>query len=353
MSSTDKQLISCYVFGASGYAGLELIRIINTHPVFTLKAAFVSENSQDKDKLLSELYPQFYGELDTTLLAANDKNINDIIEAHSGNEKALVFFATPHEFSHDNAARLSSNNITVFDLSGAFRLKQGDLYPSYYNFEHQYPKQLASSPYVIPELHNEDISDAQIISLPGCYPTAAQLALIPLQQNDLLDNGFEPVINAISGVSGAGRKASLANSYCELSLRPYNLFKHRHQPEIEQGVGCPVIFNPHVADFDRGIIATITVKVKASVKIENITQCFQQYYDDEPLVRLKDVIPTIKSVAQTPYCDLYWQQQGQHLIIVSAIDNLLKGAASQAIQVANLHCGLNSSVGLILSKESC
>jgi N-acetyl-gamma-glutamyl-phosphate reductase len=165
--------------------------------------------------------------------------------------------------------------------------------------------------------------------------------------NDLLAEHCVPVINAVSGVSGAGRKANLTTSYCELSLKPYNLFKHRHTPEIEQGLNRKVIFTPHVADFERGILATITVELKQGVCTSDVTKCFEQAYNTQPLVRLKQAIPSIKDVAFTPYCDIYWQAEGNDLIIVSAIDNVLKGAASQAIQCANIISGLHQATGLL------
>jgi len=343
--------ISCVVFGASGYAGAELARLIHTHPHLQLNKLFVSAKSTDAGKLFSELYPQYTGLIDLPLIAGTEHNIDTLLSEVSDNQ-TYMFLATPHEFSHDIAASLLADNVTVFDLSGGFRLKDKNAYKTYYGFEHKYSNLLEKTPYGLPEWNAEQLPEQNLISLPGCYPTASQLALKPLILNDLIKNDCVPVINAVSGVSGAGRKANLATSFCELSLKPYNLFVHRHTPEIEQGLGCKVIFTPHVANFDRGILATIVVQVKNSVTEQDINQAFADKYKEQPLVRLRSAIPTIKDVANTPFCDLYWQLDGNHLIVISAIDNLLKGASSQAIQCANIVAKLPQETGLVSTSQS-
>lgn len=340
-------LIPCFVFGASGYAGVELARIIQGHPAFKLAGLFVSAASSDANKSLSSLYPKYAGLIDLPLLPATEDNLTTLKADLSSQPKALVFLATPHEFSHDIAPTLASDTTTVLDLSGGFRLQNPALYPEYYGFEHQHAEQLPNIPYGLPEWLDTSLEGHNLISLPGCYPTASQLALKPLIKNSLLDSAFKPVINAVSGVSGAGRKANLATSFCELSLRPYNLFAHRHLPEINQQLGTDVIFTPHVANYDRGILATITVQVANGTTLNDINSAFEQAYQDQPLVRLKDTIPQISDVAYTPFADIYWQLDGQHLIIISAIDNVLKGASSQAIQCANLVVQLPQQTGLV------
>lgn len=347
MTLIKEALTPCVVFGASGYAGVELIKLIHSHPQFYLAEAYVSEHSADAGKSISELYPQLYGSIDCTLVSASEKAFNQLTQFIENQSKTLIFMATPHEFSHDYAIQLSSEKSPVFDLSGAFRLKDKELYPKHYQFEHKYSKELSEAPYVLPEWFIEDVSEYSLISLPGCYPTASQLAIKPVKA--LIDSEFLPVINATSGVSGAGRKASLSNSFCELSLKPYGIFSHRHQPEIEQGVEQGVIFTPHVADFERGILATITMKLSAGVTESDVSAAFSSAYAHAPLVRLCNSAPSIKNVAHTPYCDLYWQVKNDYLVVISAIDNLLKGASSQAIQVANMHCHLPQTAGLVFN----
>lgn len=342
-----KQKIPCLVFGASGYAGVELARIINSHPALQLHALFVSEHSADSGRQLSELYPKYTGIIDQTLTAGSPSAIESVLIELNQYDKAFVFLATPHEFSHDIATSFISDHVTVLDLSGGFRLQDPEQYPKFYGFEHKFTELLPGIPYGLAEWNGDSLKDKPLISLPGCYPTASQLALKPLTTNNLLTAACKPVINAISGVSGAGRKANLGTSFCELSLKPYNLFTHRHTPEIEQGIGRDVIFTPHVADFERGILATITVQLEASVTLDMVNQAFTKAYAEQPLVRLRDTIPTIKDVAFTPYCDLYWQLNGTDLIIISAIDNVLKGAASQGIQCANILLDLPQETGLL------
>ncbi|MDO6719536.1 N-acetyl-gamma-glutamyl-phosphate reductase [Psychrosphaera sp. 1_MG-2023] len=343
----NKSTIPCLVFGASGYAGVELARMINGHPALELHSLFVSANSADSGKTLSSLYPQYTGIIDHVLVAGTDESIATHLTELNKHTKAFVFLATPHEFSHDIATSLTSENVIVLDLSGGFRLQDKALYPEYYGFEHKFSEQLPAIPYGLVEWNAKALIGKNLISLPGCYPTASQLGLLPLTTNQLLTDTCKPVINAISGVSGAGRKANLGTSFCELSLKPYNLFVHRHMPEIEQGVGREVIFTPHVANFERGILATITVQLKDDVTNDDINNAFSNAYDDQPLVRLRDTIPTIKDVAYTPFCDLYWQKKGNDLIVVSAIDNVLKGAASQGIQCANILMELPQETGLL------
>lgn len=345
MASSNK--IQCAVFGASGYAGVELSRIIAAHPEFELTQVLVSENSNDANKTLSSLYPKYTGLLDLELLPGNQANLLALRKNFEHSGKGLIFLATPHEFSHDIAESLASEKVTVLDLSGGFRLQDPTLYPKYYGFEHQHPNLLPEIPYGLPEWNAEQLVNSPIISLPGCYPTASQLAIKPLVTSNLLTETNVPVINAVSGVSGAGRKASMTNNFCELSLKAYNLFKHRHTPEIIQGVGRKVIFTPHVADFERGILATITLQVKSGTTSKQIDNAFAQAYSDQPLVRLRQDIPTIKDVANTPFCDIYWLLEGEDLIVISAIDNVLKGAASQAIQCANIINQLPQQTGLL------
>ena len=345
MASSNK--IQCAVFGASGYAGVELAKMITSHPEFELTQVLVSEHSNDANKLLSSLYPKYAGLLDLELFPGSTTAIKALISQFKQAGKGLIFLATPHEFSHDIAYQLASDNITVLDLSGGFRLQDPALYPQYYGFEHKYSANLPTIPYGLPEWNSQQLANCPVISLPGCYPTASQLAIKPLIAEQLLTDECVPVINAISGVSGAGRKASIANSFCELSLKPYNLFKHRHAPEIMQELGRKVIFTPHVANFERGIIATITLQVQSGVSIEQINTAFETAYHDQPLVRLKQQIPAINDVAFTPYCDIYWQLDGTDLIVVSAIDNVLKGAASQAIQCANIISQFPQELGLV------
>lgn len=348
-SSTTNQLLKTIIIGASGYSGVELVRYLQRHPMCELTSIYVSENSTDAGKSLCDLYPEIRtgGSLNNqnphNLILQPLKDIEQIAQNCD-----VVFLATAHEVSHDIAPLFLAHKCTVFDLSGAFRVPDGDFYQTYYGFAHQHQSWLDKAVYGLAEYANKALAQAQLIAVPGCYPTAAQLALKPLIDADLLDLTQWPVINAISGVSGAGRKATLTNSFCEVSLQPYGMFTHRHQPEISHHLGTPVIFTPHLGNFPRGILETITCRLKPNVSKEQISLCYQQAYQDKPLVRLYEKgVPAIKSVVGLPFCDIGFAIQDQHLIIVSAEDNLLKGAAGQAIQCFNIRFGFEETLALV------
>ncbi|MGF1818132.1 N-acetyl-gamma-glutamyl-phosphate reductase, partial [Vibrio splendidus] len=227
-------------------------------------------------------------------------------------------------------------------------VKGENFYQEFYGFEHQHEQWLDKAAYGLAEWNEQEIKEAQLVAVAGCYPTASQLAIKPLVEAKLLDTNQWPVINATSGVTGAGRKASMVNSFCEVSLQAYGVFNHRHQPEMAAHLGCDVIFTPHLGNFKRGILATITMKLADGVTEQQIQEAFEQAYQGKPAVRLlEETLPRIQDVEQTPFCDLGWKVQGQHIIVVSAIDNLLKGASSQAMQCLNLRYGFAPLTALV------
>ena len=268
---------------------------------------------------------------------------DDLAQSLNG-QVEVAFLALPHEASEAVTPLLLEQGIDVVDLSGAFRLKQAQLYPKYYGYEHQHPALLEEAVYSLMEWQTTPL--LRLISVPGCYPTACSLALMPLIKAGLVADDCIPVINATSGVSGAGRKAALNTSFCEVGLNAYGFFKHRHRPEIEQNLGRKVVFTPHLGNFKRGILATSVVTLKAGVTAEQVSNAFTEAYQGKPLVRLVSHSPNVADVAGTPYCDIYWQQDGEQLVVVSAIDNLLKGAAAQAMQAANVRFGKPQTAGL-------
>ncbi|PLM66759.1 N-acetyl-gamma-glutamyl-phosphate reductase, partial [Klebsiella michiganensis] len=231
-------MLNTLIVGASGYAGAELVAYVNRHPHMTITALTVSAQSNDAGKLVSDLHPQLKGIVDLPL-----QPMSDISEFSAGVD--VVFLATAHEVSHDLAPQFLAAGCVVFDLSGAFRVNDGAFYEKYYGFTHQHPELLEQAVYGLAEWSVEKLKEANLIAVPGCYPTAAQLSLKPLIDAGLLDLNQWPVINATSGVSGAGRKASIGNSFCEVSLQPYGVFNHRHHPEISTHLGADVIFTPH------------------------------------------------------------------------------------------------------------
>jgi N-acetyl-gamma-glutamyl-phosphate reductase len=237
----------------------------------------------------------------------------------------------------------------VFDLSGAFRLQDRSVFESFYGFEHLHKATLSKAVYGLAEWYAQDIKNAEYVAVAGCYPTASLLALKPLIENGLLDLSHMPIINATSGVSGAGKKASMTTSFYEVSLQAYGVLSHRHTPEIEAYANTPVIFTPHLGAFKRGILATLTAFVKTGVSLSDIQQAYKEAYQHSELVRVKDSMPKVDHVANTPFCDIgfAFDSNKNCVVVSSAIDNLLKGASAQAIQCCNITLGLPQSTGLI------
>lgn len=333
-------MIKVAIIGASGYTGVELISMLIKHPQVELTGLYVSENSADANKDISEIYGVLKGRCNLKLTPLTDPQA-----VASANDAA--FFATAHKVSHDLAPIFVENNCKVFDLSGAFRVNEAAFYEKYYGFTHEYLDLLDSAYYALGEyVDKEKLQKTSVISLPGCYPTATQLALRPLIENKLLDDALAPIVNATSGVSGAGRKASLTNSFCEVSLNAYGIFTHRHLPEIEHHLQHKVIFNPHLGNFKRGILATITAKLNEGVNSDKVKAVYEQYYHNKPLIRLKEKLPKLGDVVNTPFCDIGFAIDDGYIVICSAIDNLLKGASAQAIQVFNLYYNFNETESL-------
>ncbi|KPL99348.1 N-acetyl-gamma-glutamyl-phosphate reductase [Vibrio splendidus] len=334
-------MLKTTIIGASGYTGAELALMINRHPELTLSGLYVSANSVDAGKPIAALHGKLAGLIDMPVQPLTNPE-------EAAKQSDVVFLATAHEVSHDLAPIFLENDCQVFDLSGAFRVKGENFYQEFYGFEHQHEQWLDKAAYGLAEWNEQEIKEAQLVAVAGCYPTASQLAIKPLVEAKLLDENQWPVINATSGVTGAGRKASMVNSFCEVSLQAYGVFNHRHQPEMAAHLGCDVIFTPHLGNFKRGILATITMKLADGVTEQQIQEAFEQAYQGKPAVRLlEETLPRIQDVEQTPFCDLGWKVQGQHIIVVSAIDNLLKGASSQAMQCLNLRYGFAPLTALV------
>lgn len=336
-SDNSSTLIRSIVLGAAGYSGAELAVILARNPYFQLVGAYASAGRSAEP--FSALYPRYKNQLDILVEPWLDEQVADL-----AGKVDVAFLALPHEASEAVTPLLLQQGIDVVDLSGAFRLKQADLYPKYYGYAHQHPELLQEAVYSLMEWQKTALP--RLISVPGCYPTACSLALLPLIKAGLVADDCIPVINATSGVSGAGRKAALNTSFCEVGLNAYGFFKHRHRPEIEQNLGRKVVFTPHLGNFKRGILATSVVTLKGGVSAADIAQAFTSAYEGKPLVRLVSHSPNVADVAGTPFCDIFWQQDGEQLVVVSAIDNLLKGAAAQAMQAANVRFGKPETAGL-------
>ncbi|GIU32475.1 N-acetyl-gamma-glutamyl-phosphate reductase [Shewanella schlegeliana] len=328
------------IIGASGYTGAQLTSLIHADLSLSIQGLYVSENSLDKGKALAELYPA-YSQIALSLNPLTEEAKAAIVKTADA-----VVLATDHSVSLHLAAWFYQQGIAVFDLSGAYRFADVTQYPKWYGFTHEYPQVLAEAVYGLAEWNAEQIVASKMIAVPGCYPTASLTALKPLSHllTDLL-----PVINAVSGVTGAGRKAQLHTSFCEVSLTPYGVLGHRHQPEIATQLEKEVIFTPHLGNFKRGILATITVKLKPGTTENDIEKAYQCYDNAELITVKQNQFPKVDDVVLTPYCHLGWKydEQTGYLVVASAIDNLMKGAASQALQCIKIHfgCSVTQSEG--------
>ncbi len=337
------------VIGATGYSGAEIVHLLLKHPLVELSTLMTAnvERKETPPQLLGEVLPAFSHRCD---LAIEPLDF-DLLEKR---ETSAVFLGTPNETSHEIVPLLLKKNLKVIDLSGSFRLRQKTLYPKWYGYEHRHTELLDISVYGLTEMNRESIRKAQLLANPGCYPTSALLPLIPLQRRRMIDIEHDIVCDSKSGVSGAGKTPTVGTHFSEVSesFKAYNVFKHRHAPEIWQELeNSRLIFMPHLLPINRGILSTIYVKTSAGITESAVTACFAKIYGDEPLIRLypAGTFPEIKYVAHSSYCDIGWKLDLEHrlLIIISAIDNLGKGAASQAIQNMNIMLGLKETVGLL------
>ena len=318
------------IIGASGYTGAQLTALIQAEPELSIQGLYVSENSLDKGKSLAELYP-VYQHISAVLQPLTPEAKQQIVA-----QADAVALATEHSVSLELAAWFYAQGLAVFDLSGAYRFSDAANYPKWYGFEHNQAEVLAQAVYGLAEWNAEAIANSKMIAVPGCYPTASLLALKPLKS---LMTGAFPVINAVSGVTGAGRKAQLHTSFCEVSLTPYGVLGHRHQPEIASQLGQEVIFTPHLGNFKRGILATITLQLKPGTKAEDVAEAYSIYHGSSIVSVKQNQFPKVDDVVHTGNCHLGWKfdEQNHYLVVASAIDNLMKGAASQALQCIKIH----------------
>lgn len=334
------------IVGASGYGGAEALSILLGHPEVEVVGLFGSagRSSGDRVQTIDEVFPRFRNRCTLPLAAGTPEAIKAL-------SPDAAFLATPHEASMDLGPDLAAAGIVVLDLSAAFRLKDAGLYPKHYGFEHHAQGELRDSPYGLPELFRDSLGGASLIAVPGCYPTSAILPLAPLSRAGVLEAGRRPIVDSTSGVSGAGRSPALKSLFCEVSLQPYGVFKHRHQPEIDAYAGVSTVFTPHLGAYDRGILSTIHVDLTEGTTEQTIRDIYARAYASEPFVRLLPAgsWPSVADVRGTNYCDIgvAVDAANRHAIIVSAIDNLVKGAAGQAVQCFNARFGFPETTALI------
>ncbi|GAB6158680.1 N-acetyl-gamma-glutamyl-phosphate reductase [Desulfotomaculum varum] len=339
-------MIKVGVVGATGYAGAELVRLLAGHP--EVEIAVLTSQSYAGKKMW-EVFPHLYGIVDKPLETLNIPELMARCE--------VIFTALPHGHAMTVGQEVMRRGRRLIDLGADFRLKDVDVYQSWYKTEHTAAVLVASAVYGLPELYRKDIKDSVIVANPGCYPTSAILGLAPLLANKLIDTDTV-IIDAKSGVSGAGRGLSLKTHFSETTenFQAYGVATHRHTPEIEQELsalaGVPVVvnFTPHLTPMVRGILSTIYAKLLVDLNIQELTEIYCSFYQNERFIRVlpPGLYPTTKGVAGTNYCDLSVtvDPRTKRVIVLAAIDNLLKGAAGQAVQNLNVMYGLPEDTGL-------
>jgi len=328
------------IVGFRGYSGAELVKILSGHPRVE---PWLLEHRQDSEDRPHPRGLEGPPRIPCTAAAARAENL------------ALVFLATPPEVSMELAPPMLEAAIKVIDLSGAYRLGTVENYGKWYKAEHAQPALLAEAVYGLPEFYRQAAASARLIANPGCYPTAANLAIRPLVETGLVDRKSGIVCDAKSGVSGAGRKASLKTSFCEVTenFSAYSVLDHRHVPEILLNSGLEesqFSFTAHLLPLDRGILETIYFRAAKVESAEEILAAYDHYYSKEPFVRLYESsrMPDLRGVQHTNYCDIGVKLDSSgRAVVVSVIDNLVKGAAGQAVQNMNLALGFPETEGLL------
>jgi N-acetyl-gamma-glutamyl-phosphate reductase len=339
-------MLNVAIVGASGYTGLELIRILYCHPEVAV-TCLTSEQSAGRKT--SDIFPTLRGRCDLTL-----ENLEPMRVA----EKAdLIFTALPHKAAMEVVPTFLKLGRHVIDLSADYRLSDPDVYGAWYE-PHINPANLKKAVYGLPEVRRAKIRGARLVANPGCYPTSIILALAPLLKKGLINTG-DIIADSASGVTGAGRAAKVDSLYCEVNegFRAYGVGGvHRHTPEIEQelsllaGEKLMVTFTPHLVPMDRGILSTVYATARTATTTEKLLKLYQDFYRGEPFVRVlpQGSLPSTAFVRGSNFCDIapLVDQRTGRIIIVSAIDNLVKGASGQAVQNMNIVCGFPETMGL-------
>ena len=326
------------ILGASGYTGAELLRLLAGHPNLDV---VVSTGDTQAGSSIASLYPSLAAHYGDQKFAENDPS--------SCHGLDVVFLGLPHEASLEMVPQLVGQVGCVVDLSAAFRLKNASAYPTYYGFDHAQPKLLAEAVYGLPERHRASLPGARLVATPGCYVTAATLALAPLVDAGVIET-TGVIVDAASGVSGAGRAPKHTNLFCTVDedMTAYGLIDHRHTPEMEEQIGATLLFTPHLVPMNRGILATCYARPARSVSTADLLQVLSNAYANEPFVVVREDAPSTKATlgSNAVHITARFDERTGHVMVISALDNLCKGASGGAVQAANVALGLPETAGL-------
>ena len=336
-------VVNAAIIGASGYSGAELLRVLSSHPGVRVRKVTAASSAGQR---VDALYPAFAGQCDL----AYDELVPAGLEGID-----VAFVALPSGEAMKVVPLLKERVGKIIDLGGDFRLRSPELYERYYRRPHTALELLSGAVYGLPEINRDAIAAASLVANPGCYPTGAILALLPALRHGIINPGGI-IINSLSGVSGAGRSASVEMSFAEVNenVRAYKIGTHQHIPEIEtvlsgaSGTTVTASFVPHLIPVTRGIYTTAHAGLAVTVTAEELLTLYGEYYASHPFVRITGKVPQILAVTRTNYCDIGIAVEGRtnQLIVISVIDNLVKGAAGQAVQNMNLMFGLPETTGL-------
>ncbi|QDF28332.1 N-acetyl-gamma-glutamyl-phosphate reductase [Halarcobacter anaerophilus] len=323
------------IIGASGYTGLELIKILINHPKFDI--TYIANSTGNEN--VQDLHPCLKNVLNVDVQKADAKEVSKVAD--------LAFLALPHKTSMFFAKELLDLNVKVVDLSADYRLEL-EAYEKHY-CPHEDKEHINGAVYGLPEYYKESIKNTNLVANPGCYPTASLLALLPFI--DYIESGSQIFIDAKSGVSGAGKKLSEASHFANLNenIHAYNPFKHRHMPEIEEKVKLlkekefQINFVPHLIPVTRGMLVSVFATLKEDIDVQKV---LEESYKNSKFIRIRENVVDIKSTAGTNFCDIFVAKNGKALFVNSSIDNLLRGASSQAVVNANLMCGFEEDEGI-------
>ena len=339
-------MVKIGIAGASGYTGLELIRLLVGHPGVKL-TVLTSETFQGQN--IAEVFPSLNGIVDLELRPLDNNIAKDC---------QVLFLALPHTMAMSKLPDYLQSDCKIIDLSADYRLKDPKAYTDWYSVTHTNPELLEKAVYGLPELHRQAIQSAQLVANPGCYPTSVVLALAPLLKTDWVDLG-SIISDSKSGVSGAGRKPSLTSHFAEVNegISPYGLADHRHTPEMEQelsalaGKSVRLTFSPHLVPMTRGMLSTVYINLNQAITDEKLVEHYRSFYKGENFIRVLNPGKFASShhVLSSNFCDigLKVDSRNQRLIITSALDNLIKGASGQAVQNMNIMLGLDEKTGLM------